>query len=111
VKTAHLCGKHGISEKTLGFRDFQPALLDLPIVGGHHFLAISSFSAALSSMVGQQLVQLGVRALQPLLHVSERRACKVTGCVRITLRYRSRKPHDAELRGRSSILNLRSVSS
>ena len=32
--------------------------------------------------------------------MSERRACRVTGCVRMTVRYRSRRPDDAELRVR-----------
>jgi putative transposase len=32
--------------------------------------------------------------------MSERRACRVVGCVRMTVRYRSRKPDDAQLRAR-----------
>ena len=32
--------------------------------------------------------------------MSERRACKATGCVRMTIRYRSRRPDDAVLRER-----------
>jgi putative transposase len=32
--------------------------------------------------------------------MSERRACKIIGCVRMTVRYRSRRPDDAELRVR-----------
>lgn len=32
--------------------------------------------------------------------MSERRACKIIGCVRMTVRYRSRRPDDAELRAR-----------
>ena len=32
--------------------------------------------------------------------MSERRACKIIGCVRMTVRYRSRRPDDAKLRAR-----------
>jgi putative transposase len=41
-----------------------------------------------------------VAHLSSAFDVSERRACKIIGCVRMTMRYRSRRPNDAELRGR-----------
>jgi putative transposase len=39
-----------------------------------------------------------VAHLRSAFDMSERRACRVVGCVRMTVRYRSRKPDDAELR-------------
>jgi putative transposase len=35
-----------------------------------------------------------------LYELSERRACRIIGCVRMTVRYRSRRPRDTELRER-----------
>jgi hypothetical protein len=32
--------------------------------------------------------------------LSERRACRIIGCVRMTVRYHSRRPRDTELRER-----------
>ena len=39
-----------------------------------------------------------VAHLRSAFDMSERRACRVVGCVRMTVRYRSRRPDDAELR-------------
>ena len=36
--------------------------------------------------------------------LSERRACKMIGCERMTMRYRSRRPEDTELRERLKVL-------
>jgi len=41
-----------------------------------------------------------VAHLRSAFDMSERRACRVTGGVRMTVRYRSRRPDDAELRVR-----------
>jgi len=41
-----------------------------------------------------------VAHLRSVFDMSERRACKIIGCVRMTVRYRSRRPDDAELRVR-----------
>ena len=41
-----------------------------------------------------------VAHLRSALEMSERRACRVTGCVRMTMRYRSRRPDDQALRER-----------
>jgi putative transposase len=41
-----------------------------------------------------------VTHLRSAFDLSERRACRVTGCVRMTVRYRSHRPDDAELRVR-----------
>jgi putative transposase len=49
-----------------------------------------------------------VAHLRSAFDMSERRACRVVGCVRMTVRYRSRKPDDAELRIRlRSLAHLR----
>ena len=41
-----------------------------------------------------------VAHLRSAFDMSERRACRTIGCVRMTARYRSRRPDDAELRQR-----------
>ena len=41
-----------------------------------------------------------VAHLRSAFEMSERRACRVTGCVRMTMRYRSRRPDDQALRER-----------
>jgi putative transposase len=41
-----------------------------------------------------------VAHLRSAFDMSERRACRATGCVRMTVRYRRRRPDDAELRQR-----------
>ena len=41
-----------------------------------------------------------VAHLRSAFDMSERRACRTIGCVRMTVRYRSRRPDDAELRQR-----------
>lgn len=39
-----------------------------------------------------------VAQLRSAFDMSERRACRAIGCVRMTVRYRSRRPDDADLR-------------
>ena len=39
-----------------------------------------------------------VAHLRSAFDMSERRACRTIGCVRMTVRYRCRRPDDAELR-------------
>ena len=41
-----------------------------------------------------------VAHLKTAFEMSERRACQVIGCVRMTVRYRSRRPDDSKLRER-----------
>src|ERR1700740_1238728 len=41
-----------------------------------------------------------VAHLRSAFDMSERRACRTIGCVRMTVRYQSRRPADAELRAR-----------
>ena len=49
-----------------------------------------------------------VAHLRCAFDMSERRACRVAGCVRMTVRYRSRKPDDAVLRARlRALANMR----
>ena len=42
--------------------------------------------------------------LRSAFEMSERRACRITGCVRMTIRYRSRRPNDRALRQRLKAL-------
>jgi putative transposase len=41
-----------------------------------------------------------VARLRSAFDMSERRACRTIGCVRMTVRYRARRPDDAALRQR-----------
>jgi putative transposase len=41
-----------------------------------------------------------VAHLRSAFDMSERRACRIIGCMRMTMRYRSRRSNDAELRAR-----------
>ena len=41
-----------------------------------------------------------VAHVRSAFELSERRACRIIGCVRLTVRYRSRRPRDTELRER-----------
>src|SRR4030088_2467339 len=41
-----------------------------------------------------------VAHLRSAFDMSERRACRIVGCARMTVRYRSRRPNDTELRAR-----------
>jgi putative transposase len=45
-----------------------------------------------------------VAHLRSAFEMSERRACRITGCVRMTIRYRSRRPDDRALRERLKAL-------
>ena len=78
VNTADLCRKHGISEQTLGFRDFQPALLDLPIVGRQHFLPVRILQCSVVEHGRPATCSAWRSRSRTPSHVSERRACKVT---------------------------------
>jgi len=49
-------------------------------------------------MVGPAAKRDGVAHLQAVMGLSERRACSIIGADRKTIRYRSRRPRDAELR-------------
>jgi putative transposase len=41
-----------------------------------------------------------VAYLRSAFEMSERRACRMLGCTRMTIRYRLRRPYEAELRER-----------
>jgi transposase InsO family protein len=51
-------------------------------------------------MVGPVAKRAGVAHLKAVMGLSERRACLIVGADRKTVRYRSRRPPDTELRGR-----------
>src|SRR5438067_2119423 len=55
---------------------------------------------AISLMVTPAVKREAVAHLRSAFEMSERRACRVTGCVRMTMRYRSRRPDDQALRER-----------
>ena len=51
-------------------------------------------------MVGPVAKRAGVAHLRAVTGLSERRACLIVGADRTMVRYRCRRPPDAELRGR-----------
>jgi putative transposase len=51
-------------------------------------------------MVTPAAKRKAVAHLRSAFDMSERRACRIIGCVRMTMRYRSRRSNDAELRAR-----------
>ena len=51
-------------------------------------------------MVTPAVKREAVAHVRSAFELSERRACRMIGCVRMTVRYRSRRPADTELRGR-----------
>ena len=117
MKTADLCRKHGISEATLlqlegqvrragsvrsqtaagsGERERQAE----EAVGGCHARQRGTEGSPGKKMVTPAAKREAVAHLRSAFDVSERRACRTIGCVRMTVRYCSRRPGDNELRQR-----------
>ena len=117
VKTADLCRKHGISEASFynwkakygglggvrsqaaegtGERERQAE----EAVGGRHARQRGAEGSAGKKMVTPAAKREAVAHLRSAFEMSERRACRTIGCVRMTVRYRSRRPDDAALRQR-----------
>ena len=58
-------------------------------------------------MVTPAVKREAVAHLRSAFDMSERRACRTINCVRMTMRYRSRRPDDIELRQRMRALAQR----
>ena len=117
TKTADLCRKHGISEATFynwkskfGGLDVSEARRLKQLEGENARLKklLADFDAgqrrtegsAVKKMVTPAVKREAVAHLRQAHEMSERRACRVIGCVRMTVRYRSRRIDDAGLRER-----------
>ncbi|WP_409998260.1 MULTISPECIES: IS3 family transposase [unclassified Bradyrhizobium] len=117
AKTADLARKHGISEATFynwkakfGGMDVSEAkrlkVLEDENTKLKKLLAEQMLDAAalrellFKKMVGPAAKRAAVAHLQTLMGLSERRACSIVGADRAMVRYRSRRPPDAELRVR-----------
>ncbi|MGC2110863.1 MAG: IS3 family transposase [Candidatus Korobacteraceae bacterium] len=117
AKTADVCRKHGISEATFynwkskfGGMDVSEAkrLKQLADENGKlkKLLADAMLdNAALKDLLFKKMVTPAVKReavahLRAEHEMSERRACRVIGCQRMTVRYRSRRPDDPALRER-----------
>jgi putative transposase len=120
TKTADLCRKHGISEATFyswkskfGGMDVSEAkrLKALETENGKlkRLLADAMLdNAALKKLLSKKMVTPAVKR-EAVAHfksaheMSERRACRIIGCDRMMVRYRSRRPDDPRLRERLRI--------
>jgi len=129
AKCADLCHKHGMSEGTFyawkskfggmtvsdakrlkALEDENAKLKKLlaeQMLDGESISAIGPRTmverderAAGKKMVGPAAKREAVAHLRARLGLSERRACRIVGADRKMVRYRSRRPDDAELRGR-----------
>lgn len=117
AKASDLCRKHGMSEATLynwkakfGGMDVSDAkrLKALEDENGKlkKLLAESMLDASAlrellaKKMVGPATKREAVAHLREVMQMSERRACSVIAADRTSIRYRSCRPDDAELRGR-----------
>src|SRR6478672_5929337 len=70
---------------------YSPSCCDAPDWGGRRTMSLMVTPAAKREAVAH---------LRSAFEMSERRACRITGCVRMTMRYRSRRPDDQVLRER-----------
>ena len=116
MKTADLCRKHGISEASFynwkakyGGLEVSEAKRLKGLEGENAKLKLLADAmldnAALKDLLGKKMVtpaakQEAVAHLRSAFDMSERRACRVVGCVRMTVRYRPCRPNDVELRAR-----------
>ena len=113
VKTADLCRKHGISEASFynwkakygGLEVSEARRLEGALkraaekaVGRRHARQCCAEGPAGKKMVTPAAKREAVAHLRTAFGMSERRACKIIGSVRMTMRYCSRRPKDDELR-------------
>ena len=114
AKTVDLCRKHGNNEAT--FYDWRNNFGRLEVSEAKRLMALETENAKLKrlsadAMLGNtalndqpsRMVTPAVKReagahLRGAHEMSERRACRVVGCERVTVRYRSRRPVDPKLR-------------
>jgi transposase InsO family protein len=116
AKATDLTRKHGISEATLynwkakygGLEASEAQRLKAleeerqaqEVAGGLHARQRGVEGAPVKKMAGPGAKREGVAHLPAVMGLSERRACSIVAMDRTTVRYRSRRPAEAELRGR-----------
>src|SRR5580704_12905425 len=116
LKTADLCRKHGISEAS--FYNWKAKYGGLEVSEAKRLKGLESENAKLKKLLADAMLdnaalricwekmvtpaakREAVAHLRSAFDMSERRACTVIGCVRMTVRYHSRRPDDAGLRQR-----------
>ena len=124
VKTADLCRKHGISEAS--FYNWKSKYGGLEVSEAKRLKGLESENAKLKKLLADAMLdnaalkdlltkkmvtpaakREAVAHLRTAFDMSERRACKTIGCVRMTIRYRSHRPADAELKRLRSLAHER----
>jgi putative transposase len=118
MKTADLCRKHGISEAS--FYNWKAKYGGLEVSEAKRLRGLESErerqaeeafgrcdagqrraeEPACKKMVTPAIKREAVAHVRSAFELSERRACRIIGCVRMTVRYCSRRPRDIELRER-----------
>jgi putative transposase len=114
MKTADLCRKHGISEAS--FYNWKAKYGGLEVseakrlrgarererqaeeaFGRRYARQRSTEGTSCKKMVTPAAKREAVAHVRSAFELSERRACRIIGCVRMTVRYCSRRPPDSEL--------------
>ncbi|MGC1563749.1 MAG: IS3 family transposase [Bradyrhizobium sp.] len=117
AKTADLCRKHGISEAT--FYNWKSKFGGMDVSEAKRLKALEGENAKLKRLLADAMLdnaalkdlpvkkmvtptvkREAVAHLKGAHEMSERRACRLLGCERMTVRYRSRRLDDPRLRGR-----------
>jgi putative transposase len=117
MKTADLCRKHGISEAS--FYNWKAKYGGLEVSEAKRLRGLESENAKLKKLLADAMLdnaalkgpackkmvtpaakREAVAHVRSAFELSERRACRIIGCVRMTVRYCSRRPRDIELRER-----------
>jgi putative transposase len=93
MKTADQCRKHGVSEAT--FYNWQAKYGGLEVPEAKRLRGLES-----EKMVTPSAKREAVAHLRSAFDMSERRACRIIDCVRMTVRYHCRRPDDVGLRER-----------
>ncbi|WP_139307446.1 IS3 family transposase [Rhodovulum sp. ES.010] len=117
AKCADLCRKHGMSEGT--FYNWKAKYGGMTVSEAKRLKALEDENAKLKKLLAEQMLDLAamrelvfkkvvtpvvkreaVAHLKARFGLSERRACQIAGADRKTIRYRSQRAPDTELRGR-----------
>ncbi|ASP83142.1 IS3 family transposase [Sinorhizobium meliloti] len=115
VKAADLCRKHGISEAT--FYNWKAKYGGMEVSEAKRLKALEDENAKLKKLLAEQMLDVAalrellgkkmvgpaakreaVRHLKVTMGLSERRACQIISADRKTVRYRSSRPPELELR-------------
>ncbi|MCA2412121.1 IS3 family transposase [Rhizobium leguminosarum] len=117
AKAADLCRKHGISEAT--FYNWKAKYGGMEVSEAKRLKALEDENARLKKLLAEQMLECGrtprasckkkvgpaaqrgaVTHLKAVMGLSERRACQIISADRKTIRYRSSRPPEVELRAK-----------